>query len=184
MFVLPGDADPPEAWRAIPEMPDNVTVCYSSNPEPMELFIKDQLATTVSASMWLGEADDFGIRVLAQGGGDVQPFRIGVVSKAKYEESRRMASLAASASDETIAASLQTSPLARRSKIQAKLKMTVKRGLASGDPSMPKTENAHASWKVPPGDRFTDPSIHSKRARPSIIHRLSQDSSNTLTNAA
>lgn len=107
VFVLPGDADPPEAWRAIPEMPDNVTVCYSSNPEPMELFIKDQLATTVSASMWLGEADDFGIRVLAQGGGDVQPFRIGVVSKAKYEESRRMASLAASASDETIAASLQ-----------------------------------------------------------------------------
>lgn len=106
VFVLPGDADPPEAWRAIPEMPENVTVCYSSSPEPIELYIKDHLATTVSASMWLGEADDFGIRVLAQGGTGVQPFRIGIVSKAKYEESRKMASLAASASDETLSASL------------------------------------------------------------------------------
>lgn len=107
VFVVPGDADPPEAWRAIPELPDNVTVCYSSDPEPKELFIRDQLATTVSTSMWLGKADDFGIRVLAQGGEEVQPFRIGVVSRAKYEESLRMASMAASASDETLAASLQ-----------------------------------------------------------------------------
>ena len=50
VFVLPGDADPPEAWRSISELPDNVTVCYSSSPEPMELHIKDHLATTVSAS--------------------------------------------------------------------------------------------------------------------------------------
>jgi hypothetical protein len=107
VFVLPGDADPPEAWRAIPELPENVTVCYSSSPEPMELFIKDQLATTVSASMWFGEVDDFGIRVIARGGGGVQPFRIGVVSKAKFEEARRMASMAASASDEAIASTMQ-----------------------------------------------------------------------------
>jgi hypothetical protein len=107
VFVLPGDADPPEAWRAIPELPENVTVCYSSSPEPMELFIKDQLATTVSASMWFGEVDDFGIRVIARGGGGVQPFRIGVVSKAKFEEARRMASMAASASDEALASSMQ-----------------------------------------------------------------------------
>lgn len=107
VFVLPGDADPPEAWRSIPDLPENVTVCYSSSPEPMELFIKDHLATTVSASMWLGEADDFGIRVLAGRGEEVQPFRIGVVSKAKYEESLRMASMAASASDELLSATLQ-----------------------------------------------------------------------------
>ena len=107
VFVLPGDADPPEAWRAIPELPENVTVCYSSSPEPMELFIKDQLAATVSASMWFGEVDDFGIRVIARGGGGVQPFRIGVVSKAKFEEARRMASMAASASDEALASSMQ-----------------------------------------------------------------------------
>ena len=106
VFVLPGDADPPEAWRAIPELPENVTVCYSSSPEPMELYLNDELATTVSASIWFGEADDFGIQVLARGGEGVQPFRIGVVSKAKYEEARRMAAMAASASDEVLSTSL------------------------------------------------------------------------------
>ncbi|MBL8812663.1 MAG: hypothetical protein JNM43_21035 [Planctomycetaceae bacterium] len=106
VFVLPGDADPPEAWRAIPELPENVTVCYSSSPEPMELYLNDELATTVSASIWFGEADDFGIQVLAKGGEGVQPFRIGVVSKAKYEEARRMAAMAASASDEVLSSSL------------------------------------------------------------------------------
>lgn len=103
VFVLPGDSDPPEAWRAIPAMPENVVVCYSSNPEPEELYVKDRLATTLSSSMWFGEADAFGIRVLATGTDGIQPFRIGVVSKGKYEEARRMA---ASASDETLAASL------------------------------------------------------------------------------
>ena len=107
VFVLPGDSDPPEAWRAIPEMPENVVVCYSSNPEPEELYVKDRLATTLSSSMWFGEADGFGIRVLARGNDGIQPFRIGVVSKAKYEEARRMAAMAASASDETLTASLQ-----------------------------------------------------------------------------
>ena len=106
VFVLPGDSDPPEAWRAIPEMPDNVIVCYSSNPEPEELYVNKQLATTLSASMWFGEADAFGIRVLAKGTNGIQPFRIGVVSKAKYEEARRMAAMAASASDESLSVSL------------------------------------------------------------------------------
>lgn len=106
VFVLPGDSDPPEAWRAIPEMPDNVIVCYSSNPEPEELYVDKQLATTLSASMWFGEADTFGIRVLAKGTNGIQPFRIGVVSKAKYEEARRMAAMAASASDESLSVSL------------------------------------------------------------------------------
>ena len=107
VFVLPGDSDPPEAWRAIPEMPENVVVCYSSNPEPVELFLKDRLATTVSPSMWFGESDAFGIQVIAKGGDGLQPFRIGVVSKAKYEEARRMASMAASASDEALTATMQ-----------------------------------------------------------------------------
>lgn len=106
VFVLPGDSDPPEAWRAIPEMPENVAVCYSSNPEPEELYLKDRLATTLSSSMWFGDADSFGIRVLAKGTEGIQPFRIGVVSKVKYEEARRMAAMAASASDETLTASL------------------------------------------------------------------------------
>ena len=106
VFVLPGDSDPPEAWRAIPEMPENVIICYSSNPEPEELYVKDRVATTISSSMWFGEADAFGIRVLPKGTDGTEPFRIGVVSKAKYEEARRMAAMAASASDETLTASL------------------------------------------------------------------------------
>lgn len=68
-------------------MPDNVIVCYSSNPEPEELYVNKQLATTLSSSMWFGEADAFGIRVLAKGTNGIQPFRIGVVSKAKYRGS-------------------------------------------------------------------------------------------------
>ncbi|MCA9012948.1 MAG: hypothetical protein KDB01_24520 [Planctomycetaceae bacterium] len=106
VFVLPGDSDPPEAWRGIPEMPDNVVVCYSSNPEPEELYVKDRLATTISSSIWFGEADAFGIQVIAKVTDGIQPFRIGVVSKSKYEESRRMAAMAASASDETLSASV------------------------------------------------------------------------------
>ena len=37
VFVLPGDADPQEAWRAIPDLPANVRVCFNSNPEPSTL---------------------------------------------------------------------------------------------------------------------------------------------------
>ena len=82
VFVLPGDADPPEAWRAIPELPPNVTVCYSSNPEPEGLIRNNRTITTVSASMWYGDTDAFGIRVIGRGEGGLDPFRIGVVSRA------------------------------------------------------------------------------------------------------
>lgn len=99
VFVIPGDADPPEAWRAIPEMPENVTICFSSSPEPESLVRNGRLITAVSASMWYGETDAFGIRVIGRGEGGLDPFRIGIVSKAKYDESRRMAAMTA-ASDE------------------------------------------------------------------------------------
>lgn len=100
VFVLPGDADPPEAWRTIPEMPDNVTVCFSSNPEPDYLERNGRIITTVSASMWYGETDSLGIRVIGRGDDGVDPFRIGIVSRAKYDESRRMAALTASTDDD------------------------------------------------------------------------------------
>lgn len=109
VFVLPGDADPPEAWRAIPELPANVRVCYSSNPEPVELVRQERVLATVSASMWYGETDAFGIRVIAENHDGIQPFRIGVVSQAKYEEAQRMAAMAATASDDLLAATLQNS---------------------------------------------------------------------------
>ncbi|MEN9556184.1 MAG: putative metallophosphoesterase YhaO [Planctomycetota bacterium] len=104
VFVVPGDMDPAEAWRAIPEMPDNVSVCYSSNPEPEELVVDDQPVTMVSSSTWLGNVDDFGIQVIARGGESVQPFRIGVISRARFEESRRIAAVAAASGDHVLGA--------------------------------------------------------------------------------
>lgn len=100
VFVLPGDADPPEAWRAIPEIPDNVTVCFSSNPEPEFLVQNGRSITTFSASMWYGETDSFGIRVIGRAEDGLDPFRIGIVSRAKYDESRRMATLTSSSEDD------------------------------------------------------------------------------------
>lgn len=99
VFVIPGDADPAEAWRAIPEMPENVTICYSSNPEPETLIRNKRMITAVSASMWYGATDAFGIRVVGRSDDGLDPFRVGIVSRAKYDESRRMAAMSA-ASDE------------------------------------------------------------------------------------
>ncbi|MCA9060415.1 MAG: hypothetical protein KDA85_18020 [Planctomycetaceae bacterium] len=108
VFVIPGDSDPPEAWRAIGDLPSNVSVCYSSNPEPLELVDEDgQVVTTVSASAWYGETDSFGIRVIASSEGEHQPFRISVMSQAKYEEARRMAAVSGQESDELLSASMQ-----------------------------------------------------------------------------
>jgi DNA repair exonuclease SbcCD nuclease subunit len=102
VFVLPGDTDPPEAWRAIPELPDNVQVCYSSNPEPVAMVRGSRALATVSASMWYGETDAFGIRVIHSSPDGVEPFRIGTVSRARFDESRRMARLAESVEDSLI----------------------------------------------------------------------------------
>ena len=95
VFVLPGDADPAEAWRSIPELPDNVTVCFSSSTEPQSLRRNGRTIATVSASMWYGDTDSFGIRVIGRDEDGLEPFRIGIVSQTKYDESRRMASLTA-----------------------------------------------------------------------------------------
>ncbi len=102
VFVLPGDTDPPEAWRAIPELPDNVHVCFSSSPEPFDLTRGDRAIATVSASMWYGETDAFGIRVIHSSPDGIEPFRIGTVSRARYDESQRMATLTADAEDNLI----------------------------------------------------------------------------------
>lgn len=102
VFVLPGDTDPAEAWRAIPELPDNVHVCYSSSPEPIDLKRSQRTIATVSASMWYGETDAFGIRVIHSSPDGVEPFRIGTVSRARYDESLRLATLTAAAEDNLI----------------------------------------------------------------------------------
>ena len=77
-------------------MPDNVTVCYSTNPEPERLVQNNRTVATFSASMWYGETDSFGIRVIGKSADGINPFRIGITSKAKYDESRRMADLTSS----------------------------------------------------------------------------------------
>lgn len=102
VFVLPGDTDPPEAWRAIPELPENVHVCLSSNPEPIALERDGRPITTVSTSMWYGETDAFGIRVIHSSADGVEPFRIGTVTRAKYDEFQRMAALTTSAEDKLV----------------------------------------------------------------------------------
>jgi len=112
VFVLPGDGDPAEAWRSIPEMPANVSVCYSSSSEPVELVRKNHVIATVSASMWYGETDAFGIRVIPESPDGVQPFRIGVISQSKYEESLRMAAAASTATEDRLTVSLQNSAAA------------------------------------------------------------------------
>jgi len=102
VFVLPGDTDPPEAWRAIPELPDNVRICYSSNSEPVALERGTRTVATVSASMWYGETDAFGIRVIHSSPDGIEPFRIGTASRSKFDESRRMARLTESVEDNLI----------------------------------------------------------------------------------
>lgn len=99
VFVLPGDTDPAEAWRAIPDLPDNVHLCLSSSLEPVALERGERTIATVSASMWYGETDAFGIRVIHSSPDGIEPFRIGTVSHAKYEESQRMATLTTDAED-------------------------------------------------------------------------------------
>ncbi len=144
VFVVPGDMDPAEAWRAIPEMPDNVSVCYSSNPEPEELVVDDQPVTMVSSSMWLGNVDDFGIQVIARGGESVQPFRIGVISRARFEESRRIAAVSAAAGDHVLgavalnpAAAEMVSPAQQSASEQEETGVTVWRSLETDGRSRP-----------------------------------------------
>ncbi|MCH2202949.1 MAG: hypothetical protein MK102_13330 [Fuerstiella sp.] len=102
VFIIPGDTDPPDAWRAIPELPTNVHFCFSSSPEPIDLEHEGKKITTVSASMWYGETDTFGIRVIHSSPDGIEPFRIGTVSRTSYDESRRMTSLSAAAEDRLI----------------------------------------------------------------------------------
>ncbi|MCH2211380.1 MAG: hypothetical protein MK110_08765 [Fuerstiella sp.] len=102
VFVIPGDTDPPDAWRSIPDLPANVSLCFTSSPEPIDLQRGDKKITTVSASMWYGETDAFGIRVIHSSPDGIEPFRIGTVSRSRYDESKRLTSLSAAAEDSMI----------------------------------------------------------------------------------
>ncbi len=112
VFVLPGEGDPPESWRKIPEMPDNVTVCYPSSPEPEYLVRDDEAVASVSSSMWYGAADSFGIQVIGRSDTGRDPVRIGVVSRARFDESRKMESLKGAADEELLAGMVEDTPSA------------------------------------------------------------------------
>jgi DNA repair protein SbcD/Mre11 len=93
VVVIPGLSDPSEAWRAIPDMPANVSICYSAQADPIEIRRNDVLIATVTAASWYGEPDSFGIQVIGTAEDVSQPFRIGSVSESGYEEARRMAAI-------------------------------------------------------------------------------------------
>ena len=108
VFILPGDADPQEAWRAIPDLPKNVTVCYSSNPDPSTHERNGRVIATVTSSMWYGRTDSFGIQVIGSSGDGAEPFRIGTVSQTRFDESLRMASLTSGEDDELLRLATQS----------------------------------------------------------------------------
>ena len=115
VFVLPGETDPPEAWRAIPDLPDNVTVCYSSGLHPAELIQEGQITATISPAMWLGETDEFGIRVIPASTDELNPFRVGVISRSRFEEAQRMAAESAQAEERLLTSESATVTASRPS---------------------------------------------------------------------
>ena len=106
VLVLPGDTDPSEAWQAIPDLPDNVLVCHSSLPEPLTIRRDDQILVTASSTTWYGESDAFGIRVISNPQGAPHPFRIGLVTRRKFEDSQRLQELSSSEEDRLLTAAL------------------------------------------------------------------------------
>ncbi|MFK7818060.1 MAG: exonuclease SbcCD subunit D [Planctomycetaceae bacterium] len=85
VFVTPGEHDPSEAWQAIPELPDNVTVCYPSNPESVAVMRDGKVIATIANNLFYGEADHFGIKS-SPTTGDRRPYRIGMLHASRLAE--------------------------------------------------------------------------------------------------
>ena len=85
VFVTPGELDPPEAWQSIPELPDNVSVCYPSNPEPVAVMRDGRVIATIANNLFYGEADHFGIKS-SPSTGERRPYRIGMLHPARLAE--------------------------------------------------------------------------------------------------
>jgi len=51
VFVMPGAADPPEAWRAIPNLPENVTPFYSKTGDSVALIRDGKVIASVIPSV-------------------------------------------------------------------------------------------------------------------------------------
>jgi len=50
VFVVPGPADPAQAWRSIPDLPDNVTLFLDGESEPVAVFRDGKVVASVAAA--------------------------------------------------------------------------------------------------------------------------------------
>jgi exonuclease SbcD len=48
VFVTPGKIDPPEAWRAVPHLPDNVTLLLHRSEEPVAVIRNERVIATIT----------------------------------------------------------------------------------------------------------------------------------------
>ena len=80
VFVLPGVTDPSAAWRAIPDVPDNVTTFFRSSGESVAVFREGKVIASVACSTLEKEANQHEASVTSGNGksGRRDPFRVGV----------------------------------------------------------------------------------------------------------
>jgi len=48
VFVTPGKIDPPDAWRAVPRLPDNVTLLLHRSEEPVAVIRNERVIATIT----------------------------------------------------------------------------------------------------------------------------------------
>jgi hypothetical protein len=75
VFIVPGQTDPPQAWQRGLQLPENVTLFSSRQPDPTELVVDGQTVATV-------EVFEDRARQAQRGSGG--PFRIGLVAAGQH----------------------------------------------------------------------------------------------------
>ena len=63
VFVIPDRTNPADAWRAMPLLPRNVTICDNWSHEPVAVLRDGKVVATVSNGLPVEEPDEFGIRL-------------------------------------------------------------------------------------------------------------------------
>lgn len=79
VFVIPDHNSPGDAWRAIPQLPSNLTICDSWSSEPIAVIRDGKVIATISNGRTFEDKDDFGIMVpTVSESPQRQVFRVGV----------------------------------------------------------------------------------------------------------
>ena len=79
VFVIPDHNSPGDAWRAIPQLPSNLTICDSWSNEPIAVLRDGKVIATISNGRSFEDSDDFGIMVpTVAESPQRQVFRVGV----------------------------------------------------------------------------------------------------------